>query len=400
MKAAPSIPIAKPFLGEEEIVAIRRVIDSGWVTQGPEVLAFEEDFSRFVNSKYACAVSSGTSALHLALLALGVGQGDEVITVSHSFIATANAIRYCGATPVFIDIDPGTFNINPGLIERAISPKTRAILSVHQMGMPADMNVILGIAQKRNLPVIEDAACAIGSELLWQGNWEKIGKPHGIIACFSFHPRKLLTTGDGGMLTTADPILDKKFRLLRQHGMDLPDLARHTSKEVSFERYPILGFNYRMTDVQASMGRVQLKRLNDQIPRRRKLADSYNKAFKNIPELKCPIEPKWAQTNWQSYCLGLSAKVSQKEIMQFLLDRGIATRRGIMCAHAEESYRGQFRSCHPTQNCACPVGECSALVESKRAQSSSLLLPLFYDLKESEQEKVIEEILDFIIQKL
>src|SRR5580700_9940656 len=203
------IPIAKPFLGEPEAAAARRVILSGWTTQGPEVAAFEREFADFVGAPHACAVSSCTTALHLALLAASVRPGDEVITVSHSYIATANAIRYCGAIPVFVDIQPDTFNIDPALIERVITPRTRAILCVHQIGMPADLSRILAIARKHSLIVIEDAACAAGSEILFNGSWQKIGRPHGDIACFSFHPRKLITTGDGGMLTTSNPEWDR-----------------------------------------------------------------------------------------------------------------------------------------------------------------------------------------------
>ena len=183
-------------------------------------------------------VSSCTTALHLALHALGVGPGDEVITVSHSYIATANAVRYCGATPVFVDIDPRTYNMDPSLLEAAITPRTRAIMPVHQMGLPCDLPAILRIADQHGLPVVEDAACAIGSQIRIGERWEQIGKPHGVVACFSFHPRKVITTGDGGMLTTSDPELDRKFRLLRQHGMSVPDTVRHAARSVVFEEYP------------------------------------------------------------------------------------------------------------------------------------------------------------------
>src|SRR5262249_37215931 len=187
------IPIIKPSMDEREAAAARRVILSGWVTQGPEVAAFEREFADVVGAPHACAVSSCTTALHLALVAVAVGPGDEVVTVSHSFIATANAIRYCGAIPVFVDIDLATLNIDPGLVESAIGPRTKAILAVHQIGMPCDLGALTAIAARHGLPLIEDAACAIGSEIEWEGAWQRVGRPHGDIACFSFHPRKLLS---------------------------------------------------------------------------------------------------------------------------------------------------------------------------------------------------------------
>lgn len=363
-------------MGEEEAAAARRAILSGWVTQGPEVAAFEQEFATAVGAAHACAVSSCTTALHLALLACGVGPGDEVVTASHSFIATANAIRYCGATPVFADITPGTFNVDAQAIASAIGPRTRAILVVHQLGMPCDVRAIADLAHRHGLPVIEDAACAIGSEILWQGQWQRVGRPHGLVACFSFHPRKLLSTGDGGMLTTGDPALDAKFRLLRQHGMSVPDTVRHAAAQVIAEAYPVLGFNYRMTDIQAAIGREQLKRLPSLVARRRELAQRYSDALRDSPWVEAPLEPEWARTNWQTYAVRVPAG-SQQRVMQHLLDAGIATRRGVMNAHREAAYPpGTWRAA-------------GSLHHSEDAQDRTIALPLFHDLGAADQDRVI-----------
>lgn len=363
------IPVARPVLDEREVEAVRRVILSGWVTQGPEVAAFEREFAEYVGAPHAVAVSNCTTALHLALLAVGVQPGDEVITVSHSFIATANAIRYCGATPVFVDIQPDTFNIDPDLIEPAITDKTRAILCVHQLGMPCDMARIVEIGRLRGLPVIEDAACAIGSEILWDGRWEKVGKPHGDIACFSFHPRKVITTGDGGMLTTANPEYDRKFRLWRQHSMSVPDTVRHGAREVIFESYPELGFNYRMTDLQAAVGRVQLSRLDAIVTQRRQLAAAYADSLAGIDGIVLPIEPSWARSNWQSFCVRVPA-ASQRAVMQQMLDAGFSTRRGVMCSHREQAFGER-----PLARVATSLGV------SEATQDEGVILPLFDQLE-------------------
>jgi len=374
------IPIIKPSLDQREAEAASRVILSGWITQGPEVASFEREFAEMVAAPHACAVSNCTTALHLALLAAGVHAGDEVVTVSHSYIATANSIRYCGAVPVFVDIEPATFNIDPHLAEAAITDKTRAILCVHQVGMPCDLASLVPIAERHGLPLIEDAACAAGSEILWNGEWERIGKPHGDAACFSFHPRKLVSTGDGGMITTRHKGWDKQFRLWRQHAMSVPDTVRHSSNEVIFETYPELGFNYRMTDIQAAVGREQLKKLPGIVARRRELASRYSSLLADMPGLITPVEPEWARSNWQSYCVRLPKSCDQKQTMQALLDRGISTRRGIMCAHREPAYRQQ------------PWRSQGSLRMSEQAQETAIILPLYDELALSDQEYIAERL--------
>lgn len=370
------IPITRPLLGAAEEAAAAAVVRSGWLTQGKEVAAFEAEFAAATGAPHACAVSSATAALHLALLAAGVGPGDEVITVSHSFIATANTIRQTGAVPVFADIDPATFNLNPANLAGALSPRTRAILCVHQIGMPCDLAAIGAFARHHGLALIEDAACAIGTEIRGSAGWERIGAPHGDVACFSFHPRKLITTGEGGMLTTRHAIWDAQFRLLRQHGMSVPDTVRHAARSVTFEAYPVPGYNYRLTDIQAAIGRAQLARLPDIVAERRRLAARYTALLAAVPGVVPPSEPAWARSNWQSYCVRLPSWVDQRTVMQAMLDADVATRRGIMCAHLEGAYADS------------PLRQ--PLPESEAAHHHCILLPLFPGLADAEQDQVVD----------
>ena len=373
------IPLAKPQLGSDELKAIERVLKTGWIAQGPEVARFESEFANYLSTSYASAVSSGTAALHLALKAVGVKPGQEVITVSYSFIATANSIRYCGAIPVFVDVDSNTQNIDPNQIESAISEKTAAILCVHQFGMPCDLSRIMAVAEKRKLPIIEDAACALGSEIKEQGTWRKIGSWGGDVACFSFHPRKILTTGEGGMVVTRSEEIYTKVRALRQHSLEKMHSPSILANQIEGEQYSELGFNYRMTDIQAAIGRVQLKRLPKILNSRRRLAERYQRKLQNLPKVRIIHDSDRTRTNWQSYPIILEDRNSVNLIMEKMANAEITVKGGIPCAHNQTVYLSE--PCLWKQ-----------LPQSEKMQECSVLLPIYDSMTNNEQDGVVKVI--------
>lgn len=383
------IPLHRPDLGEAECEAAARAIRSGWVAQGPEVEAFEYEFAAFAGAQHAVAVSSGTAAIELALRVLGIGEGHDIITVSHSFIAAANMIRAVGARPVFVDVEPNTLNVDPAKVEVAITATTRAVLVVHQVGMPCDLAKILDIAQRRKLIVIEDAACAVGSTIAIDGQWQQIGQPHGDIACFSFHARKPITTGEGGMITCRDSAMAEALRLLRNHGMTVAAAERHHSASVTFEQYAQLGSNFRLSDIAAAVGRAQLRRIPEIVRQRRALAARY---AERLSAVATPLaEPAWARSNWQSYPVRLAKGLDQQVVMQHMLNDGIATRRGIMCAHLEPAWPKSDWICplRSTESCACVEQQCNSLTNSEQGRDRHILLPLFGALTHDEQDRVV-----------
>jgi perosamine synthetase len=367
------IPIAKPYLTKKEAKAAYDTILTGWITQGPRVAEFEQKFAEYTGARYAVAVSNCTTALHLAMVVAGVGPGDEVICPSMSYIATANCIKYVGAKPVFAEINPSNYNLDIKDVSKKINEKTKAILLVHQIGMPADIDQFKELAAKHQLHLIEDAACAAGSSY----NGSKIGS-HSDLVCFSFHPRKVISTGDGGMITTNNEAYYNRMKLLRQHGMSVNDRARHESSKIIFEDHLEVGYNYRLTDIQAAVGIQQLEKIDWIVGKRRKIAKRYHKAFKGINCIQLPTEKKGYFSNYQSYSIYLKDNCphSRNEIMQKMLDAGVSTRRGIMTTHRETAYK---------EECAG-----LSLPVSEKACDRSIILPLFVPMKDEDIDKVIE----------
>ena len=368
------IPVIKPFLGEEEALAAAEVVRSGWVAQGPRVAEFEQRFAEAQGAAHGVAVSNCTTGLHLAMHVLGLGAGDEVIIPSFSFIATTNVVRYVGATPVFCDVDPNTGNVTAETIEAVITPRTRAVIAVHQGGMPFDVDSVQALCDKRGIQLVHDSACAAGSTYK--------GKPVSStanLAAWSFHPRKLLTTGEGGMVTTNDADLAVRLRKLREHGMSVSAAERHAQGSVKLEAYEEVAFNYRMTDMQAAVGLIQLSKLDGVIAKRRELAERYHKLLPEIDGLRFVSDPDYGTTNYQSFWVVLpdSVEKSVVDVLTELSAAGISGRRGIMAAHLEPAYVGSDEAVRAD----LPVTE--------HLTRRSLILPLFHQMTDAEHDQVV-----------
>lgn len=366
------INVMQPWLGPEEIAAVTEVISSGWVAQGPRVAAFEQAFAQAMDVSHAVATSSCTTALHLALVVAGVGAGDEVVVPSFSFIATTNAPTYVGARPVFADVDPVTGNLTAETVAAVLTDRTRAVVVVDQGGVPVDLDAIRAVTDPRGIVVVEDAACGAGSTYR--------GRPVGAgadVAAWSFHPRKIVTTGEGGMLTTPHEEWAARARRLREHAMSVSAAARHASVLAPPEEYLEVGFNYRMTDLQAAVGIVQLGKLPQVVAHRREIAATYTKHIADIPGLRAVADPSWGTCNFQSFWVevGPEYPLDREGLLAHLAEQEISARRGIMAAHRQPAYAA-------TEHVPLPVTE--------HLTDTTLILPVFHQMSESEQHRVVD----------
>ena len=372
------IPLSRPDFDEAEARAVADVLASGWVSQGARVASFEQAFAARVGARFGVATTSCTTALHLALKLAGVGPGDEVICPSYSFIATANAVLYAGATPVFADIESDTWNIDTADALARVTPRTRAIIPVHQVGLAADIDRLSPL-RDRGIAIVEDAACAIGSTY----RDRPVGSS-GNITCFSFHPRKTISLGEGGMLTTDDEALAERARRLRSHGASVSDRARHEAKGLVYEEYTELGYNYRMTDLQAAIGLEQLRKLEGFLARRKEIARRYDEAFRPLPGVQVPANPAYAAHAYQSYAIRLlpGCPVERDQLLRDLAAAGISCRRGIPPIHLEPLYRDRFGPA------SLPVTEDVA--------ARSVFLPIFTSLDADDQQRVIDTVVRMV----
>jgi perosamine synthetase len=334
-----NIPIASPVTGEDEWQATREPLMSGWLTQGPKVAAFEAAFAKRHSVRHALACTSCTTGLHLILAAMGIGPGDEVIVPAFTWVATANVVLYCGAKPVFVDVDRSTFNLDPAQLSFRLTERTRAIIAVHLFGLCADIEEIRNRAP--GIPIIEDAACASGAS--YKG---KSAGTLGLAAAFSFHPRKSITTGEGGMVTTDDAALAAKVDMLRNHGASISEEQRHAGpRPYILADFNLLGFNYRMTDLQGAVGLAQLPKLDLFIAERAQWASWYSRELATLGWLRTPVVPDGYGHGWQSYvCYVDEARspMPRNAIMEKLQERGISTRPGTHAVHMLGLYRDKY----------------------------------------------------------
>jgi len=382
------VPIVKPPLGEEEARSVLRPLEKGWIVQGPEVAAFEETFAAYAEVGHAVATTSCTTALHLAVAILGLKPGDEVIVPAFTWVSTANVVEYMGATPVFVDVDLETFNIDTAAIEAAVTPRTVGMIPVHLFGLCAEMEAIGAIAREHELWTVEDAACALGA---WQGDRHAGG--FGEIGAFSFHPRKSITTGEGGMLTTSNLEWSETARSLRDHGADRTDLERHeASGAFLLDDFNRLGFNYRMTDLQAALGRAQMDRLEWVLGERRRRAALYDEALADLDWIVPPVVPEGNTHGYQSYvCLftpdepGLENLEDMSKRRNALMGRmeahGVATRQGTHAAALTGYYADKYGL------------DAERFPNAAIAERLSLALPLYPDMTDDDQELVLEELM-------